>query len=112
MIESRVMPGRLDTRTAPACAATTASTIASPRPVDDGSPACDRAVSALVNRSNRSGSRSGGIPGPSSVTVSAMYGSAGTTPRRTEATAAGAASPALAQAAGWLAAGFSSPLSR
>ena len=89
------MPGRLDTRTAPACAATTASTIASLSPVDDGSLACDRAVSARVNRSNNSGSRSGEMPGPSSVTVSTMRGSVGTTPRRTEATAAGAASPAL-----------------
>jgi hypothetical protein len=94
MIANRVIPGRLDTWTAPACAATTASTIASPSPVDDRSLACDRAESALVNRSNSSGSRSAGIPGPSSVTVSTMRGPAGAVPRRTEAIPAGAASPA------------------
>jgi hypothetical protein len=80
----RVRPGRLVTSTAPLCAATTASTIARPSPVEFASAACERDVSARVNRSNRSGSRPGGMPGPSSVTVATTSGPAGTVPCRAE----------------------------
>ena len=76
-IVKRVMPGRLVTRTAPWWAATTASTMASPSPVDEALVACERDVSARVNRSNRSGSRSAGMPGPLSVTVSTTRGPGG-----------------------------------
>jgi EmrB/QacA subfamily drug resistance transporter len=84
VIVKRVMPGRLVTRTAPPCAVTTASTIARPSPVEAASVACDREVSARVNRSNRSGNRSGGMPGPSSVTVSTIRGSGGIVPCLTD----------------------------
>jgi EmrB/QacA subfamily drug resistance transporter len=84
VIVKRVMPGRLVTSTAPPCAATTASTIARPSPVEEALVACDREVSARVNRSNRSGSRSGGTPGPSSVTVSTIRGPGGMAPRLTD----------------------------
>lgn len=83
-IVNRVMPGSLVTSTEPWWAATTASTIASPSPVEDALMACDRDVSALVNRSKSSGSRSAGMPGPLSVTVSTRRGVAGSVPRLTE----------------------------
>src|SRR5262249_60392391 len=47
-IVSRVIPGRLVTSTAPSCAATTASTIASPSPVEVASVTCERDASARV----------------------------------------------------------------
>ena len=91
-IAKLVLPGRLVTRTAPPWAATTASTIARPRPVDEALVVRDRDVSARVNRSNRSGSRSGGMPGPLSVTDTTSRGGVGRVPRRTVC-AAGADPP-------------------
>ena len=84
---NRVMPGRLVTMMQPPCAATTASTMARPRPVlFPASPAARaRPVSPRVNRSNSSGSSSGAMPGPSSVMLSSTRGPAGTTPRWTVA---------------------------
>jgi hypothetical protein len=78
------MPGRLVTSTAPWWAATTASTIASPSPVEAALAACERDVSARVNRSNRSGSKSAGMPGPSSVTETTSRGAAGSVPCETD----------------------------
>ncbi len=48
-----------------------------------------RPTSPRVNRSNSSGSSSGGMPGPSSVMLSSTRGPAGTTPRCTVAAPAG-----------------------
>ena len=70
---NRVRPGLLSTRTRPPCAVVTASTMARPSPVL-AAPLVprDRAESPRTNRSNRVGCSSGGMPGPSSVTVSSM----------------------------------------
>jgi hypothetical protein len=92
---NRVRPGRLVTMMQPPCAATTASTMARPRPVlFPASPAdLARPVSPRVNRSNSSGSSSGAMPGPSSVMLSSTRGPEGTTPRWIDAVpSAGAAS--------------------
>src|SRR5205823_1476167 len=63
-----VCPGRLATSAVPWCASTTAATIDNPSPVLPA--ARERDVSPRANRSNTSGSRFAGIPGPSSATVS------------------------------------------
>ncbi|HEX8005807.1 MAG TPA: hypothetical protein VF482_05185 [Trebonia sp.] len=70
----------------------TASTMARPRPVEELSAGCERDASARVKRSNRSGSRSGGMPGPSSVTVSTIRGTGGTAPCSTESVPDGGSS--------------------
>ncbi len=58
----------------PLCASMIEAAMDSPRPK---LPACrDRDLSARTNRSNKCGSSSGAIPGPSSVTVNSAYGSA------------------------------------
>ena len=46
--------------------------------------ACERDVSARVNRSNRSDSRLAGMPGPSLLTVSTTRGAGGSVPRVTD----------------------------
>src|ERR1700753_1375319 len=68
MIVNEVRAGRLVTLTVPWWAGTTALTMARPRPVLPA--AWDREESPRTNRSNNSGRRSGGIPGPLSVTLS------------------------------------------
>ena len=82
-----VMPGRLVTMMQPPCAATTASTMARPRPVLFPAALTSRArpVSPRVNRSNSSGSSSGAMPGPSSVMLSSTRGPVGAMPRCTAA---------------------------
>jgi signal transduction histidine kinase len=87
MMVNLVIPGRLVTEMQPSCAATTASTIARPRPVllPEALASRAREVSARVKRSNSSGSSSGGMPGPSSVMLSSTRGPGGATPRWTEA---------------------------
>ena len=68
---NRVWPGLLVTVTVPSCAVVTACTMARPRPVLVAPVAvCVRALSPRTNRSNSVGCRSGGMPGPSSVTSS------------------------------------------
>ena len=66
-----VRPGALVTDTCPWWAAVTASTMASPSPVLPA--ARDLEESPRTNRSNRVGTSSAGIPGPSSLTVTATH---------------------------------------
>ena len=52
--------------------------------MDEALLACERDVSARVNRSNRSGSKLAGMPGPLLVTVSTTRGAGGSVPRLTD----------------------------